>query len=457
MNNKMKKQNIFFLTIDSLRSDKCYGKNKSSFTPNIDKLISNGAYFTQAISSSDQTGTSLASIFTSMFPINTGLTHFNFSKETKTYFDIFSNNEYFTCGCFPDHDFFKNLISNFDESYTFEYNKLESWKNLSGGIGNKIISQLKSLEQKQPWVYVVHIMDLHNLFVLPNEFKYAKYGNDDYDRMLSFIDTWIGKFLAEVNLEKTLLVITSDHGSYIPVTGSIPDEIPTIQKIMKKGKNTLPFLEPIGLKAFLIIRKTARELRMIKLKNKLSEYELRSLNTRGNTDLFEETIRVPLLFVGENIPQKIISQQVRHVDIFPTISKLTNLQNDDIQSDGRSLVPLLNNEIMDESPAYIETGVTARQFSEKINPESLGQIIGVRTSKYKYLRNRKSQKDSVVLFDLEKDPQELHNIASENKNIVEIMENSLSNITKYNKAKPEELSNEEQQKAEELLKKLGYI
>ena len=73
----MKKPNIFFLTIDSLRSDKCYGKNKSSITPNIDKLINNGVYFTQAISSSDQTGTSLASIFTSMFPINTGLTHFN--------------------------------------------------------------------------------------------------------------------------------------------------------------------------------------------------------------------------------------------------------------------------------------------------------------------------------------------------------------------------------------------
>lgn len=453
----MTRPNIFLITIDSLRSDKCYGKNKSSITPNIDKLIYDGTYFTQTISSADQTGTSLASIFTSKFPINTGLTYFNFSKDTLTYFKIFKNNEYFTCGCFPDHNFYMNLSFQLDDSFAFVYNKLESWKNLSGGIGEKIIDQIKSLQQKQPWIYAIHIMDLHNLFALPTEFKNEQYGNNDYDRMVSFIDTWIGKFLAEVNLEKTLVVISSDHGAYIPVTGSIPDEIPTIQKIMKKGKNTLPFLEPIGLKAFLLMRKTARALRIKKLKNQLTKYELRSLNNRGNTELFEETIRVPLLFVGPNIPKKIITQQVRHVDIFPTISKLINLQNDDIQSDGRSLVPLLNNEKMDEAPAYIETGVTAQQFSEKVNPESVGQIIGIRTSKYKYLRNRESQNDSVVLFDLENDPQELQNIASKNKEIVEMMETSLINIMKSNDTKPQELSNEEQQKAEDLLKKLGYI
>lgn len=451
------KPNVLFITIDSLRSDKCYGPNKSSKTPNIDKLINNGTYFTQTISSSDQTGTSLASIFTSMFPINTGLTHFNFSNDTTTYFGIFKKNDYFTCGCFPDHDFFLNLSSQLDESYTFVYNKLESWKNLSGGIGAQITKKLKSLEENQPWIYAVHIMDLHNLFALPDEFKNEKFGNDDYDRMMSFIDTWIGKFLAEINLEKTLVVISSDHGSYIPVTGNIPDEIPTIQNLMKKGKKKLPFLEPIGLKAFLLMRKIARELRMKKLKNQLSEYELRSLNNRGNTELFEETIRVPLLIAGPNIPKKIITQQVRHVDIFPTISELVNLEHDDIQSDGRSMVPLLKDEKMDEAPAYVETGVTAPQFTDKVNPKSVGQIIGIRTPKYKYLRNREVQDDSVILYDLENDPQELQNIATKNKEIVEMMEKSLTNIMKSNNEKPDDLSNEEQQKAEDLLKKLGYI
>ena len=45
------KPNILFLVLDGLRADRCYGEKKSSITPNIDKLIQNGIYFNQTISS----------------------------------------------------------------------------------------------------------------------------------------------------------------------------------------------------------------------------------------------------------------------------------------------------------------------------------------------------------------------------------------------------------------------
>lgn len=393
-----------------------------------------------------------------MFPITTGLTHFNFSSNTKTYFDYFKHDGYYLCGCFPDHDFFINLASNLDENYAYIYNKLESWKNLSGGIGNSIIEKLKSLKQHEPWLFVIHIMDLHNLFALPEDFRNNEFGENDYDKMLSFIDVWIGKFLKEINLKNTLIVISSDHGSYIPVTGKIPSEIPTIQKIMKKGKKIVPSLEPVGVKMLLLMRKATREVRMHKLKKELSEYELRSLNNRGKSELFEETIRVPLIFAGYGIKNHLIFDNlVRHVDIFPTISEIVNLQNKNHQKDGRSLVPLLNNDKMDELPAYIETGVSAGDFSEKINPQSVGQIIGLRTSRYKYLRSRENTTES-ILFDLKNDPKELTNIAEENQQIVKELEKKLSNlITATKHAKPDDLTEEEQRKAEELLKKLGYI
>ena len=44
--------NILFLLVDSLRGDKCYGERKTAITPNIDKLIHNGVYFSQTIGSS---------------------------------------------------------------------------------------------------------------------------------------------------------------------------------------------------------------------------------------------------------------------------------------------------------------------------------------------------------------------------------------------------------------------
>ena len=45
-----KKTNILFLVLDGFRGDLCYGKKKTSKTPNIDKLIKNGTYFQTTIS-----------------------------------------------------------------------------------------------------------------------------------------------------------------------------------------------------------------------------------------------------------------------------------------------------------------------------------------------------------------------------------------------------------------------
>ena len=59
--------NIIFFLIDGLRADQCFGKDRTSFTPNIDSLIHKGTYFEQAISSTDGTITSLNTIFSSNF------------------------------------------------------------------------------------------------------------------------------------------------------------------------------------------------------------------------------------------------------------------------------------------------------------------------------------------------------------------------------------------------------
>ena len=77
------KPNILFLTIDALRADKTFGENKTSYTPNIDSLISKGTFCDQTISAADQTGSSLASIFTSKFPITSGINQFNFTSNTE--------------------------------------------------------------------------------------------------------------------------------------------------------------------------------------------------------------------------------------------------------------------------------------------------------------------------------------------------------------------------------------
>ena len=99
------KPNIIFITIDSLRFDGIFGSSK---TPNIDKLISNGVNFSNAISTSDSTGLSLGSVFTGAYPFKTNISLTSFNPDFPTYFDLLKNNEYFLTSTCPDLSFFKN-------------------------------------------------------------------------------------------------------------------------------------------------------------------------------------------------------------------------------------------------------------------------------------------------------------------------------------------------------------
>ena len=62
------KPNILFIVIDSLRADKCHGNEKTSVTPNIDRLIEGGTYFAQNITSAPSTIPSMSSILTGLYP-----------------------------------------------------------------------------------------------------------------------------------------------------------------------------------------------------------------------------------------------------------------------------------------------------------------------------------------------------------------------------------------------------
>ena len=64
-------------------------------------------------------------------------------------------------------------------------------------------------------------MDLHQPFYLPDKFTQKEFGITRYDKMISYIDEWIGKFIQNIDFENTLLIFTSDHGDYIPLTDEI--------------------------------------------------------------------------------------------------------------------------------------------------------------------------------------------------------------------------------------------
>ena len=451
------KPNILFITIDSLRNDRCFGKNRNVKTPNLDSLIKKSIYFSQAISAGDQTGTSLSSVFTGIFPIRTGQNQINFKSDFITYFDVLKEADYHAYALIPDDQFFKEFSMNFDEKIIYFFTDRKKKQSLGTGLGDKIIAKLKSKEMKEPWIYFVHLMDLHTPFSVPNELDKQKNGETKYDRLVSYIDIWLGKFLDQINMENTLIVITSDHGEYIPVTDENISEIPGIQRFLSKGQTSVSFIEKMRMKTLLNLRFAAQTYRKEKLKKELTPYEMRSFNTRSALDLYDEIVHIPLIFSGYNLEKgKVVSDLVRNVDIFPTIFDIIGLSNS-IKGDGRSVFPLVNNKKLNELPAYIEVGINLAQLVNSKNPKALPKIIGVRTSVYKYLRARDDPGKNVRLFDLKNDPLEEKNIVDEKPDIVKKMEDILSQFTKDSKDDAGTLTDEDIKKAKETLLKLGYI
>ena len=449
--------NILFIVIDSLRADKCYGDEKTSITPNIDSLISGGSYFTQALCSAAATAVAVGSLLTGLYPFNTGMgdaTYHKLNADISSYIKVLKDNGYHTYSSAPQIavDFgltcdFENVDSSYDNYFS-----------LFAGLGDQILKKFSSNKLKEPWFFYIHLFDLHTPVIVPNDFTDERFGASQYEKMVSAMDSWIGKLLQKVNLEQTLIVFTSDHGEYVPVVRH-GDETISLEpssaesSLWKLGNKVPKNLYPMKRKFGSVLRSARDRIKSSKTSAKsLSTYEKRVLlDSRMGSGhrVFDDLIRVPLIFSGYKIPSgKIIKQQVRHIDVFPSIMELLSLE-DHNKPDGVSLAPLLRGERTDEVPAYIESPPSVDGDPEK--------IIGIRTSEYKYLKNITNPEKPVELYDLRNDHLEEDNIAETSPDIASKLDSSLQAIRTENKIGEADDDPEEIRKIEEKLRKLGYI
>ena len=308
---------------------------------------------------------------------------------------------------------------------------------------------------QEPWFFYFHINDLHPPIKIPKEFDTNKYGNSNHEKMISAIDFWIGKILSNIDLENTLIVITSDHGDYLPIhsESNLNLESGSSNYLLWKLGNRIPKkLYPLKSLVASNIHNMREKSKQNKIKNlKLSEYEKRNMTKSRMGEghhLYDDVVKVPLILSGFKINHNVITQQVRHVDIFPTILDLIDEKNKN-NTDGCSLKSLMNNENIEELYAYIESPPTIIKNTEK--------IVGVRTKKFKYIRNLNDKTKNIELYDLENDPLEEKNIVESNIDDTKKLETILEKFITKTSKKVSDISTEERLKVEEELKKLGYM
>ena len=454
----MQKPNILLIVIDSLRSDKCFGAKKSSITPTIDNLIQNGAYFEQAISSAASTILSIGSLLTGLYPFRIGLggsTYQKFDPKITNLVKILKNNGYTAYATAPSvaDDF--GLVCDFqnpDSSY-------DNYFSLFSGLGDEILDKIKNKKLKDPWFFYMHLFDLHTPVIVPPHFNDKKYGTSQYERMVSAIDDWLSQILGHIDTKNTIVILTADHGEYVPVlntkNGLISLESSDTEKNLWKLGNKIPKnLFPIKRKMGSLIRSSRKKLKSSKINDEnLSVYEKRVLfNSRMSTGhrMFDDLLRVPLILTGPKIPNNVlITNMIRQVDIFPTILDLISIPvPNDI--DGKNLLPLIEGQDTEELISYIESPPLVENPSMK--------YIGIRTSKYKFIQNIHGDKQSYELYNLQNDPLEEKNIITTSSKQIEQLKKSLHTIrNKKSLSQNVEYDDNEKRKIENVLKKLGYV
>ena len=440
------KPNIIFLVIDSFRADLCGTKVVSS--PQIDSLIEQGIFLDHTITSSDYTIPCIQSIFTGQFPIGCGKTKEEYHKllsHQNNYLSLLKEEGYSLFATIGKLLYSLGLGEHFDNKDMV----FEESQNLHNGLGDKIIEKLEEITTKEPWFYYIHLLDLHRPCEVPSSLKHLKH-SERYAYNIETIDKWIGTFLQKIDLEKTLVIITADHGDYV----SEETEDGISGGLKQVTKSAIKKLIPSSLKP-LIHEKKQNLLRKIKASQLSSSHEKRALNTRPMRDrlLFDDFVRVPLIISGYSIKHKpTISQQVCSIDIMPTIFEIIK-STKSTKSEGKSFAPIFKGHTIEKRDAYMENAIL---WTESQSPEP---SIGIRTDDYKYFHSLNNSEKNIHLYELKNDPFEDNNIAANNPKLIKQFEETLTRIIENSteRIETDKLDEESEKKVEQELKKLGYV
>lgn len=136
-----------------------------------------------------------------------------------------------------------------------------------------------------------------------------------------------------------------------------------------------------------------------------------SLGEHGLIDkrhMYEESIRVPFLASCPGLiePGSTIPRMVQNIDIAPTLLDLAGVDIPDYM-DGRSMLPLFKNE---NTPSWRD--LIFYEYYWEWNYPQTPTVHGVRTDQYKYMHYHGIWDDD-ELYDIEKDPDEMHNLFHE--------------------------------------------
>jgi arylsulfatase A-like enzyme len=429
---KSGEKNVILISLDTLNADhmSCYGYHRKT-SPVMDKFAADYTMFKTTISSAPFTLPSHMSMLTSLYPNETGYIQYvqakdqlavsRIAKNVKTLAQYMSEASYKTAA-FTGGGMLLSVFG-FDKGFQYYYDKFKP-VHTADVMVDQAIGWLKQNEQHKFFLFL-HTYEIHQPYIRDyfarqlkkNERSEKELTIAKYDSGIHYTDEQLGRlfeYLKKEGLfENTLIIITSDHGEN--------------------------FRTPI------------RDSKPV------------AYGHHGET-LYDCELKVPLLIGGVDdfTGGKVCNQQVRSVDIMPTILEYLGIAHKkDIR--GLSALHLMLGSVEKPRGAYSEA-VMFHAYPG-FDPRA------IRTPDYKYIYNMPLERyhgerahiETDMLFDLKKDPEEKNNLATIEYKIHDRLREQLVRIIKSIKQNEERLIRPllgdigGKRDLEEHLRNLGYI
>lgn len=394
---------VVLITLDTTRADHlgCYG-SRSVKTPNLDALAARGVRFAHATAQVPLTLPSHACIMTGSYPeVNgmRGMGGFTLAKSHPTIASVAHAAGYQTAAFVASRVLSRTFgLSNGFDTYDDQLNT-ETREGQLPNIYPKLpasvetdraIGWLKQHSQKKFFLWV-HYYDAHAPYDPPEPYKHL-YASHPYSGEIAYMDSQVGRLLDDIGEQgigsRTLIVVIADHGEGLGEHGEMTHGI----------------------------------------------------------FLYDSTMHVPLIIAGPGIPAgKVIEEEVRSIDIMPTILAFLNLSPGK-EAEGVSLWPLIQKGQRVQSDfAYMET-LYPRIYM------GWSELRGIRTDQWKYILAPHQE-----LYDVEKDPGERKNVISRFPDVASNLNKGIWYATRLKSPEQNITASPISEQTRKELESLGYV
>ncbi|MFA5910477.1 MAG: sulfatase-like hydrolase/transferase [Vicinamibacterales bacterium] len=397
-------RSVLLVSVDTLRADRLgsYGYQAAS-TPVLDALAARGLRFEQAATVAPLTLPAHTSLLSGTFPTFHGVRDngsFYVNDTITTLAEVLQSRGYRTggfVGAFVlDHRW--GIAQGFDHYFdAFDLANYEMAAGLDAAQrpGSEVVDHALAWldeDRDRPFLAWVHLYDPHSPYTPPEPYRsrFPATMQGAYDAEIAATDAQIGRLLDRLResgrLDDTIVVVVADHG----------------ESLGEHGEQQHGFF------------------------------------------VYDAAVRIPLIVAGPGVPARAVPEQVRIVDVMPTVLDLVGAAvPSEVQ--GVSLMPLGRGEEMD-----------LLGFSETWYPRyhyGWSELTAVRDGRYKFIAAPRRE-----LYDTQADPGETRDLAASNPRMADALERALREMaTRTAVAATPQAPRAIDPAAEERLRALGYV